>query len=307
MKLKKEDYLWGIDLGGSKVEGVILKQGNVPEPVVRLRLPTNAEKGYDFMLAQVLKLIETLKNKSSLNPFKIGIGTPGIIDTHTGLMKNCNSLCLNGRNLKADLEERLQIPMLFANDANCFALAETRFGIVRDVLPGAKVVFGVIMGTGVGGGIIVNGKVWNGRQGIAGEWGHNILVENGEPCYCGKKGCVEQVISGPALERYYHKLSNRSKTLTEIVRLDKEGSDIHARLTIDRLVTMFSKAISTVINILDPDAIVIGGGVGNIDLLYSEGLKEIKKYIFNNRIDTLILKPKIGDSAGVFGAASLVE
>jgi predicted NBD/HSP70 family sugar kinase len=209
--------------------------------------------------------------------------------------------------LKTDLEKVLGMKVYMANDANCFALAEANMGIVKDKVPNAKVVFGVIMGTGVGGGVVVDGKVINGLQGIGGEWGHNFLDDSGELCYCGKKGCVEQVLSGPALQRYYELLSGQHKSMKEIYELYKAGEEPYAKKTIDRLIHFFGLALSVVVNILDPDAIVIGGGVGNIDIIYTEGRKSLANYIFNNKLDTPILKPKLGDSAGVFGAAFLVE
>jgi len=299
--------LWGIDLGGTKVEGIILGEGKNPKTICRIRIPSESEKGYEHVTGQMVKLIEMMKKESGLVPERIGMGTPGILDPQSRTMKNCNSLCLNGRPLKKDMEKLFGVPVEIANDANCFALAETRYGVVQEVVPDARVVFGVIMGTGVGGGIVMNNKVWNGKQGIAGEWGHNILDETGPQCYCGKRGCVERIISGPELEKYYQSLSNSFLPLKEIVDRHISGKDVFATQTINRLVKMFGKAISTVVNLLDPDAIVIGGGVGNIDLLYNEGVKELKKYIFNNRVETVILKPKLGDSAGVFGAACLTE
>jgi fructokinase len=179
---------------------------------------------------------------------------------------------------------------------------------VRDKVPNAKVVFGVILGTGVGGGVVVNGKVLNGLQGIAGEWGHNILDESGGPCYCGRNGCVETIISGPSLERHYTQLTGTRLKLAEIVARQYAGEDPAAAQTLNRLIQYWGKAIAYVINILDPDAIVIGGGVGNIDLLYSqEGIEAVKRNVFNPRLDTLFLKPHLGDSAGVFGAALLAE
>ncbi|HXB12497.1 MAG TPA: ROK family protein, partial [Bacteroidia bacterium] len=269
--------------------------------------PSTSTKGYDHVVAQVVKLVEMLKKESGLIPDKIGMGTPGILDPQTQKMKNCNSQCLNERPLKKDMERLLNAQIEIANDANCFALAEARYGIVKDMVPDAKVVFGVIMGTGVGGGVVINGKVWNGKQGIAGEWGHNVLDEKGELCYCGKNGCVEKTISGPEIEKFYKSITKQSLPLKEILERHLAGTDEYATQTIKRLLTMFGKAISIVINILDPDAIVIGGGMGNIDLLYTEGVEEIKKYVFNDKLETPILKPKLGDSAGVFGAASLVE
>jgi len=298
--------IWGIDLGGTKVEGIVMFPGAKPETICRMRIPTGYEKGYEHMTAQIVKLVDMMRKESGLNPARIGMGTPGILDPQTQTMKNCNSVCLNGQPLKKDMEQLLGIPVEIANDANCFALAETLYGIVQDVVPNARVVYGLIMGTGVGGGVVIDNKVWSGKQGIAGEWGHNVLDETGKECYCGKRGCVERIISGPELESYYQKISGHYLPLKQIVELDTAGTDTYATQTMNRLVTMFGKAISTVVNILDPDAIVIGGGLGNIDLLYTQGPQELKKHIFNNRAETLFLKPKLGDSAGVFGAAGLV-
>jgi predicted NBD/HSP70 family sugar kinase len=221
-------------------------------------------------------------------------------------MKNCNTTSLNGMPLKKDVEEKLKMPIVLANDANCFALAETQWGIVKEKgLPG-KVVFGIIMGTGVGGGLVFDGKIWSGFHGIAGEWGHNFLDKSGGPCYCGKTGCVETVISGPALERYYAGITGTKIRLKEIVSRHLQKSDDAASKTIERLCHFFGKGVAAVINLLDPDAIIIGGGVGNIDAIYNEGVESLQSFIFNNRADTPILKPSLGDSAGVFGAAALV-
>jgi len=297
--------IWGIDLGGTKIEGVILEDHESMRVLKRMRIPTEAHKGYIHVVRQIYKLIETMTAEVGVKAQKIGFGTPGTIDPMTQTLKNCNSTHLNGMPLKRDLENMLGIPIEMANDANCFAVAEANLGAVQEVLPDAKVVFGVIMGTGVGGGIVVNGKVINGRQGIAGEWGHNFLDETGGPCYCGRTGCVEKIISGPALENFYYDLTNTKIRLPEIMELHLEGNDEVATQTIQRLIHFFGKGIANVINVLDPDAIVLGGGVGNIDLLYSEGVREAEKYIFNNRLETIFLKPKLGDSAGVFGAALL--
>jgi fructokinase len=302
----KLNNLWGIDLGGTKIEGIILEPGDTPETICRMRIPSESEKGYEHLTGQIVHLIEMMKTATGLKPERIGMATPGILDPHTQTMKNCNSVCLNGMPMKADVEKLLGVPVEIANDANCFALAETLYGVVKDKCPKARVVFGVIMGTGVGGGIVFDNKIWNGKQGIAGEWGHNLLVEDGELCYCGKRGCVETVISGPFLEKYYTQLSGRKLSMKEIVELHVSGKDSNATKTINRLTSMFGKAISTVVNILDPDSILLGGGIGNIDALYTDGLNELKKHIFNNRVETVLLKPKLGDSAGVFGAAGLV-
>jgi fructokinase len=299
------ELLWGIDLGGTKIEGVILQPEQISKPIVRTRVDTEGSKGYDHIVNQIVKLVDMMKEQSGLQPAKIGFGTPGVLDPILQTMKNCNSTALNGMPLKKDLEQKLNIPVELANDANCFALAETRWGIVKEKCPDAKLVFGIIMGTGVGGGLVINDHVWNGKHGIAGEWGHNFLDESGGQCYCGKIGCVETVISGPATERYYEKLTGEKIKLREISKRFNEGN-VAAKQTIERLCDSFGKAVSVLVDILDPDVIVIGGGVGNIDALYTDGVEALKKYIFNNRVDVPILKPILGDSAGVFGAAALV-
>jgi predicted NBD/HSP70 family sugar kinase len=301
-----KNSLWGIDMGGTKIEGVILKSARDPEVLFRDRVPTEADQGYEHILDQVRKLVEMMEKEAGGKPEKIGFGTPGTLDPKLGTMKNCNTVAMNGKPMKKDLEQILQVKVEMANDADCFALAEARFGVVKEYYPEARVVFGVIMGTGVGGGIVVDGRAIVGLQGIAGEWGHNFLDESGGPCYCGKSGCVENVISGPALEKYYFNETGNRKPLKDIVALAESKVDPTAQKTMMRLIEFFGKSLSVIINILDPDVIVIGGGVGNIDMLYDRGVDAVKKYVFNNRLDTPIVRPSLGDSAGVFGAAFLV-
>lgn len=299
--------LWGIDLGGTKVEGAILKSSTDTQVLFRDRLPTEGHKGYEHILGQIKKVVDMMEASQGYRPSRIGIATPGTIDPTTGLMKNSNSTSLNGKPIKADLEKLLGVELAMANDANCFALAEANMGIAHEKYPHAKVVFGVILGTGVGGGVVVDGKVINGLHGIGGEWGHNFLDASGGPCYCGKSGCVEKVLAGPALEKYYASISGTSKNLKEVYDGYKSGTDPFAVQTMERLHHFFGVALSVVLNILDPDVVVIGGGVGNIDSIYTEGLNSLRQHIFNNkRLETPILKPKLGDSAGVYGAAFLV-
>lgn len=305
--------IWGIDLGGTKIEGVVLSSPSPDAVIIRKRIDTESHKGYQHIANQIVRLIRELEAETGYRAESVGIGTPGTVEPATDLMKNCNTTCLNGMPLRADLMKTLNIPVAIANDANCFALAEATMGIVPDVVPDFNCVFGVIMGTGVGGGVVFRGKdgqpfVLNGRQGIGGEWGHNELEFNGYDCYCGKKGCVEQVLSGLALQRYYAQISGKELKMKEIVARYYADSDPYASQTIDRMLEYFGKAVSVLMNILDPDAIVLGGGVGNIDLLYTEGVERAKKYIFNSgNVETKILRPKLGDSAGVFGAAMLAE
>lgn len=299
--------LWGIDLGGTKIEGVILESARNPKVLYRERIPTEADKGYEHMVSQIVKMAELMSSNVKYKPERIGIGTPGTLDPQLKVMKNCNTTVLNGKPLKKDLELALNLSLDMANDANCFALAETRLGVVKENFKDAKVVFGVIMGTGVGGGLVVNGEVINGLQGIGGEWGHNFLDESGGPCYCGKTGCVEKVISGPALERFYFEQSGTKKTMKEIVMLAEKDEDSIAVKTLQRLTYFYGRGLSVIINIVDPDVIVIGGGVGNIDLIYTTGREEVVKNVFNNRLETPIVRPMLGDSAGVFGAAFLMD
>lgn len=297
--------LWGIDMGGTKIEGVVLKSAEDPEVITRLRVPTEKEKGYQHIIGQIEKLVQQLQAESGLQPRCIGMGTPGAIDPPTQTLKNSNTTVLNGKPIQKAIEERLQLPFIMANDANCFAIAEARMGIVKTTVPDAKMVFGVIMGTGVGGGIVYRGEVWNGLQGIGGEWGHSYLDESGGPCYCGNTGCVETILSGPHTEQYYQKLSGEHLPLKTIIERHKAGTDAHASSTVERMLHFFGKGMANIVNILDPDAVVLGGGLGNIDLLYTEGVDRVKEFVFNPRLDTPFLRPALGDSAGVFGAAFL--
>ena len=297
---------WGIDLGGTKIEAVVLANIYPPEVVYRKRIPTESHQGYTHIIERIGELIDLVAKEIGHRPTRIGIGTPGTLDPLSQRMKNCNTTCLNGQMLKQDLEQSLGISFEMANDANCFALAETRMGAVADYMPEAQVVFGIIMGTGVGGGVVINGQVLHGRQGIGGEWGHNFMDDSGGPCFCGLVGCVETVISGTALEGFYQRQGGQKRKLKEIVERHQQGIDVQATATIERLIFFFGRGIASVLNVIDPDAVVIGGGVGNIDLLYTEGVKSAERFLFNKKLETVFLKPKLGDSAGVFGAASLL-
>jgi predicted NBD/HSP70 family sugar kinase len=298
--------LWGIDLGGTKIEGVILKSKDDPEVLIRERIPTNSHKGYDHILNQIIILVDSISDKTGESPKRIGIGTPGSMEPGTGMLKNCNSTSLNQKPFLEDIQRKLGVPVSIANDANCFTLAEANMGSAKMADPNASIVFGVIMGTGVGGGVVVDGKPLNGHQGIGGEWGHNYLDASGGSCYCGKNGCVETVIAGPSLEGYYESISGESSKLKDIYERHIARTDKNANKTMERLIHFFALGLSNVVNILDPDVIVIGGGVGNIDLLYTEGVAAMEEFVFNPTFNTKIVKPILGDSAGVFGAAFLV-
>jgi len=295
------ETLWGIDLGGTKIECVVMPIDS-DEPLFRMRIDTESDQGYEHIVKRIGLLVHQIEQASGLKrPTRIGVGTPGAAEPATGLMKNCNTTCLNGMPLPADIASELGCEIVVANDANCLALAEATLGAAK----GAETVFGVIMGTGVGGGLVVHGRVLNGAQGIAGEWGHNVLIPGGEQCYCGKKGCVELVLSGTGLQKFYKSQSGEHRTLREIMQ--RTGQDPHAQATLDRLIAYFGEAISVVINIFDPEVIVLGGGVGNIAALYSDGVKSAEKWVFNTQMRTKIVPPLLGDSAGVFGAAMLVR
>lgn len=294
--------LWGIDLGGTKIEGAILDASRPEAAVHRLRRETQASRGYQFILAQIEGVVRDLERVSGfVCPPVIGIGTPGAVEPSTGALKNSNTTCLNHKPLKDDLSRLLSREVRMANDANCFALAEATLGAAA----GDAVVMGLILGTGVGGGIVVNGHILHGVHGIAGEWGHNPLMGETHPCYCGRVGCIETVIAGPSLERFHSEAGGDRLRMPEIVQAASRGEKA-AVATLERLRLKFGEAIAAVINILDPDSIVIGGGVGNVDLLYSEQTRRaVERYLFNAKLSTRLLPPQLGDSAGVFGAAML--
>ena len=298
----RNHVLWGIDLGGTKIEGAIVDASHPDRPICRTRVPTEGDRGYEHILNRVQSVVERLEAESGLTrPPAIGIGTPGAVEPSTGTLKNSNTVCLNGRPLAHDLSATLGSEVRLANDANCFALAEATLGAAC----GRDVVVGLILGTGVGGGIVVGDRVLAGLHGIAGEWGHNPMRGEDTPCYCGRRGCVETVISGPALERFYESRTGRHRTLREITAR-ADGGDADANATLGRLTAKFGEAIAAVINIVDPGAIVIGGGVGNIARLYDPETREaIRRHLFNPELRTELLKPTLGDSAGVFGAAML--
>lgn len=287
-------YKVGIDLGGTKIEGICLDENL--GIVNRTRIPTNQQNGYHSIVDSIVSLVKDLTKE--ITDYSVGICTPGAISKKTGLVKNSNTRCLIGMPLKDDLERSLGRKIAMDNDANCFAMAESKLGAAA----GFGVVFGVIMGTGVGGGIVIDGKVHHGRTNIAGEWGHHTLHQNGNECYCGKMGCVETYISGPALEKRWSELTGKESSLPEIV---KDLDNVHAHAWKKEFLGNFGTSLANVIDILDPDVVVLGGGLSNIDFLYTEGRDAVYGMVFSDLVDTPILKNKLGDSAGVFGAALL--
>lgn len=285
----------GIDLGGTKIEGVLLDINH--NVIQRERVLTKREKGYHSIVDKIVELIQTLLKAGDVDG-PIGICTPGAVDPTSSRLKNSNTVCLIGQPLREDLEKKLKLPVLMENDANCFALAEATMGAAK----GYDVVFGVILGTGCGGGVIFNEKIHRGPNHIGGEWGHHVLYPDGKPCYCGNNGCTEQYISGTALENHWKELSGEFQYVTDII--DKNLYKDHPEWK-EKFLLNFGRALANVIDILDPDVIVIGGGISKVDLLYTEGKNSAYKETFSEHVITPIIKNKLGDAAGVYGAAML--
>lgn len=292
----------GIDLGGTKTEAIALAtDGSVLE---RRRVPTVRED-YDATLQTIVSLVTELEEELGRTG-TVGVGIPGAISPATNLVKNANSTWLIGRPLQRDLSEALRREVRVANDANCFAVSEATDGAAA----GAEVVFGVIVGTGTGGGVVVNGRPLTGANAIAGEWGHNPLPWPrpeelpGPECYCGKQGCIETWLSGPAFERDYAHHAGKPLSSPEVVSLAGQG-DAMAAETLARYQDRMARALASVINLLDPDIIVLGGGMSNIRDLYSVVPHLWSSYVFSDRVDTRLVPPQHGDSSGVRGAAWL--
>ena len=287
----------GVDLGGTKIEGVALDAAL--RPLHRVRVATERERGYEHILDRVAEVVTALRPYAP-DARTIGIGTPGSVSARDGTLKNSNTTCLNGRPFHLDLEARLGLPVRLENDANCFALAEAREGAAR----GRAMVFGVILGTGVGGGLVVHGRVWAGPQHIAGEWGHHAIDPAGPDCYCGQRGCVETMLSGPAIEAAYRAETGRDCPASDIAGR-AAAADLAAAAVLERYLDRFGRALANVIAIVDPDVVVLGGGLSNLDALYTRGRSAVARYVFNDELRTPIVRNQLGDSAGVLGAALL--
>ena len=334
----------GVDLGGTKIEAVVIEPGGAGfRELARARVPTAREKGYDHILASTAALVRDVAKQAGVGDGAlptIGVGMPGST-TRAGLVKNSNTTCLNGRPFRQDLARAIGRSVAFANDANCFALAEATWGAAR----GARMTFGVILGTGVGGGVVfrdgaaaaVDGthahatahthatahaqahahahdsagthvraraRAWDGAMGIAGDWGHVVLDPvGGRPCYCGRRGCIETYLCGPAIEAAYAERAGTKKPLAEIAA----SLDPVARALLAERFDVFGRALATLIDVLDPDVIVLGGGVSNVAALYDEGIRAVERWVFSDELTTRIVKNELGDSAGVLGAALLPE
>jgi predicted NBD/HSP70 family sugar kinase len=295
----------GIDLGGTKTELIALAAGSHAE-LLRLREATPAGD-YDASLAQMAAMVGRAEQQLGARA-SVGIGTPGAISQATGCMKNCNSTWLNGRPLRQDLERLLGRDIRMSNDANCFALSEA----VDGAAAGAGSVFGVIVGTGTGAGIVINGRVLEGANGIAGEWGHNPLPWPrddelpGPACYCGRAGCIETWLSGPGLAGDHARRTGEVLT-AEVMATRAVAGDRECLASLQRHADRMARGLAHVINILDPDAIVLGGGISNIESLYEAVPGLWGEYVFSDKVQTRLLPPKYGDSSGVRGAAWLWE
>ena len=294
----------GLDVGGTKLEAVVLELPSGRE-LARRRVATDRHDGYDAVVARTVDLARDTAALAGipLTDLAVGAGMPGSITAH-GLVKNSNTVCLNGRPFRRDVERALAAPVAWDNDANTFALAEALLGAGAPYSAG--VVFGVILGTGVGGGIVIDGRVWRGPQGIAGEWGHHAVwagAADARPCYCGQRGCVEAYASGPAVEAEYVRRGGEPSSLAAIVA--RREHDAAAAAAVQTLLETFGRAVANVIDVLDPSAVVLGGGVSHVAALYTEGRAAVAARVFNDELTTPILPNLLGDSAGVLGAALL--
>lgn len=298
----------GVDLGGTKIEGILLADdGEVAE---KIRIDTPGDQ-YRNTVDALCDIVEQLQQRSSPKQCTVGIGTPGALspanENGTELMKNCNSICLNDEALKADIEAMLGYETRLENDANCFALSEACYGAAV----GARTVFGVILGTGTGGGIVIDKVLHTGPNRIAGEWGHNCipsavrsLIAEDRRCYCGRKNCIETVLSGRGLRQSHLERTGDTLEATEIARL-ADGGEAEASESIAVYATQLAHCLATVVNLIDPDAIVLGGGLSNIAQLYEQVPAQLSELVFTENMLTRIYAPKFGDASGAIGAACL--
>ncbi len=294
---------FGVDLGGTKIEAIALEG----DTVRARRRVTSPRDDYPATLEAIADVVRGLEEDVG-EQARIGIGMPGAISPATGHVKNANSAWLNGRPLPEDLRRLIPRQLRFENDANCFALSEAVDGAAR----GARVAFGVILGTGTGGGVVIDRRLWSGRNAIAGEWGHNPLPRAvaeelpGPPCYCGQTGCIETFLSGSGLARDHARVTGQRAEPAEIALRAEHGDDA-AQATLARYEDRLARALSVVLNVLDPDVVVLGGGLSNIQRLYANVPRLLARYVFSDRVDTPVLPPAHGDSSGVRGAAWLWE
>ena len=290
-------YRIGVDLGGTKTESILLSATG--DELFRKRLPTPRQSGYRAIIENIAALVEETRSQIPGNAAcTLGLGIPGVLDRELGTVQNANTTELIDHSLGADLEELIGQPIAIENDANCFTMAECRAGAAR----GYDLVFGVIMGTGCGGGLFINGRVRTGPHGIAGEWGHVSIDPAGPPWWSGIPGPVESKISGSGVEAAYERRFGEKRKMQDIVDAYRQGEN-KAGEVFRQFLDDYGRALAMIVNILDPDAIVLGGGLSNIQELYEEGDRLVRRYAFHRSLRTPILKNQLGDSAGVFGAA----
>lgn len=297
----------GIDLGGTKIAAVAMRNDGTVCAEQRIRTPRG---DYSATLAAIAQIVVSLEKAANCSGATVGIGVPGAVSARTGTIKNANSEWLNGRDLRGDLGHFLDRPVRTANDADCFAISEAQDGAGA----GAATVFGIILGTGCGGGIVIDGKLLTGPNAIAGEWGHNPLPWPdvaagtaelpGPDCYCGKTGCIETFLSGPGFAARHKEQSGQSLTPEQIVTQARQGN-ADCGDSLGRYIDRLARATATVINILDPHCIVLGGGMSNIAELVTEVPRLWPRYVFSDRIDTVLSAARHGDASGVRGAAWL--
>lgn len=297
------NFKLGIDLGGTKIEAVVLD--GTGAIIFQQRVDT-PQDDYAGILSNLKYLVEQAE-ASVGESLKVGLGTPGALSPKTGLLRNSNSVCMNGKNLLADLKQELQRPIRIQNDANCFALSEAMDGAAA----GDSMVFGVIIGTGTGGGLVFNKQLITGQHSIAGEWGHNYLpwpqpFDSHRDCYCGKQGCIETYLSGPGIMGNVKAQTGQSLSSREIVQRAEQGEELFQQ-QMSYYYDQMARALAHVINIVDPDAIVLGGGMSNVSSIYQQVPKLLPQYVFSDFVETNIIPAKYGDSSGVRGAAWLWE
>ncbi len=296
------DIRIGIDLGGTKIEIIALDIHN--QQIYQKRIPT-PQGNYQATLTCIQTLVRDAENDLSKKA-SVGIGTPGAISQKTNCLKNANSICLNNQPFKKDLETKLQRPIRLSNDANCFALSEACDGAAKN----SHNIFGVIIGTGTGGGIVINQKIIQGTNQIAGEWGHNPLPWpkgselTATSCYCGKQGCIETFLSGPGMQDDYFRTTQKNLDCDAIV-IAAEQDHKDAEMCLQRYEDRMARSLAHVINILDPEVIVLGGGLSNIKRLYTNVPKRWSRYVFSDQVVTKLVPAKFGDASGVRGAARL--
>lgn len=297
------EHLFGVDLGGTKIAAAIVAGSGSLIAERRIKTPRN---DYEGTICAIRDLVDEIASTHSLSPsHPVGIGTPGSINPKTTLLQNANSTWLNDRPLLADLQDALQRPVRIANDANCFALSEALNGAGQ----GLKSLFGVIIGTGCGGGLVIDGKIVDGSRGIAGEWGHTPLPwakpdeSPGPSCWCGQNGCMETWVSGPALEADYYRHSGQHRSAEDIACLS--NNDRHAQTAIDNHAKRLARGLAGIVNLFDPDAIILGGGLSAMDHLYEELPDLIAPFIFSHDKSVILKPPVFGDASGVRGAARL--